>query len=51
METVAEHIEEPFGYDEDDLNLDAICEGIESSVKQIASTSFDRPRPLSETPV
>ncbi len=51
METVAEHIEEPFGFDEDDLNLDAICEGIENSVKQIAGTSFDRARPLSETPV
>jgi ion channel-forming bestrophin family protein len=51
METVAEHIEEPFGFDEDDLNLDAICEGIETSVKQIASTKLDRMRPLSETPV
>ena len=51
METVAEHIEEPFGFDEDDLNLDAICEGIETSVRQIASTSYDRSRPLSETPV
>ena len=37
LETVAEHIEEPFGFDEDDLNLDAICEGIEKSVKQIAA--------------
>jgi len=51
LETVAEHIEEPFGFDEDDLNLDAICEGIESSVKQIAGAKFDRTRLMSETPV
>jgi putative membrane protein len=51
METVAEHIEEPFGFDEDDLNLDAICEAIETSVKQIAGARIDRARPLSETPV
>lgn len=37
LETVAEHIEEPFGFDEDDLNLDAICESIEHSVRQIAN--------------
>jgi ion channel-forming bestrophin family protein len=37
LETVAEHIEEPFGFDEDDLNLDALCEGIEKSVRQIAT--------------
>jgi putative membrane protein len=37
LETVAEHIEEPFGFDEDDLNLDAICEGIENTVRQIAT--------------
>jgi putative membrane protein len=42
MEIVAEHIEEPFGYDEDDLNLDAICDGIEKSVRQIAATPRSR---------
>ena len=36
LETVAEHIEEPFGFDEDDLDLDAICDGIEKSVLQIS---------------
>ena len=36
METVAEHVEEPFGYDEDDLDLDAICSTIESSVNEIS---------------
>ena len=38
METVAEHVEEPFGYDEDDLNLDALCHTIKVSVKEV----FDR---------
>lgn len=47
LETVAEHIEEPFGFDEDDLNLDAICEGIEKTVRQIAGTrSREREREL-----
>jgi putative membrane protein len=35
METVAEHIEEPFGLDEDDLDLDVLCETIERTVEQI----------------
>ncbi len=35
LETVAEHVEEPFGYDEDDLDLEALCETIENSVKDI----------------
>ncbi len=35
METIAEHIEEPFGFDEDDLDLDGMCLTIERSVKQI----------------
>jgi predicted membrane chloride channel (bestrophin family) len=35
METIAEHIEEPFGFDEDDLDLDEMCLTIERSVKQI----------------
>jgi putative membrane protein len=38
LETVAEHVEEPFGYDEDDLDLDALCQTISRSVNQI----FDR---------
>ncbi len=45
METVAENIEEPFGHDEDDLNLDAICEAIEKSVHQIAATRPPRSSP------
>lgn len=35
LEVVAEHVEEPFGYDEDDLDLDRICISIERSVKEI----------------
>ncbi len=34
LEVVAEHVEEPFGYDEDDLDLDAICATIEASVSE-----------------
>jgi putative membrane protein len=32
METVAENVELPFGYDEDDLDLDRLCIVIEKSV-------------------
>lgn len=35
LETVAEHVEEPFGYDEDDLDLDGMCRTIESSVTEV----------------
>lgn len=35
MEIVAEHVEDPFGYDEDDLKLEALCTTIESSVHGI----------------
>ncbi len=35
LEVVAEHVEQPFGYDEDDLDLDRICISIERSVKEI----------------
>jgi ion channel-forming bestrophin family protein len=35
LEIVAEHVEEPFGFDEDDLDLDRICESIERSVSEI----------------
>jgi ion channel-forming bestrophin family protein len=37
MEVVAEHVEEPFGYDEDDLDLEGMCETIEASVSQVLS--------------
>ncbi|OAI57027.1 hypothetical protein AYO47_08425 [Planctomyces sp. SCGC AG-212-M04] len=50
LETVAEHIEEPFGFDEDDLNLDAICEAIEKTVQQVAVSRVAAGRQLSEQP-
>ncbi len=34
LETVAEHVEEPFGYDEDDLDLESLCETIERTVNE-----------------
>jgi ion channel-forming bestrophin family protein len=38
LETVAEHVEEPFGYDEDDLDLDGLCKTIAITVQEV----FDR---------
>jgi putative membrane protein len=38
LETVAEHVEEPFGRDEDDLDLDGLCHTIQNSVQQIIAT-------------
>lgn len=35
LETVAEHTEEPFGMDEDDLDLEAMCRTIDASVTEI----------------
>jgi putative membrane protein len=35
VEVIAEDIEEPFGRDDDDLPLDAICEVIDRSVREI----------------
>ena len=35
LETVAEHVEEPFGYDDDDLDLDGLCETIEITVHEV----------------
>ena len=37
LETVAEHTEEPFGMDEDDLDLEAMCRTIDASVTEIFS--------------
>lgn len=44
LEIVAEHVEEPFGYDDDDLDLDGLCITIATSVNQV----FDR-RPTQGT--
>ncbi len=35
MEVVAEHVEEPFGYDEDDLDLEGMCDTIQASVEEV----------------
>lgn len=35
MEIVAEHVEEPFGFDEDDLDLEGMCKTIKSSVEEV----------------
>lgn len=35
LEIVAEHVEEPFGYDEDDLDLERLCETIHVTVHEI----------------
>jgi len=40
LEIVAEHVEEPFGDDEDDLDLDRLCEAVDVTV----SESFERAR-------
>lgn len=34
MEIVAEHVEEPFGYDDDDLDLESMCQTIKTTVSQ-----------------
>lgn len=39
MEVVAEHVEEPFGLDEDDLDLDGLCNTIERSVESVLGPS------------
>ncbi len=35
LEIVAEHVEEPFGMDEDDLDLDTLCVKIRQSIEEI----------------
>lgn len=34
LEIVAEHVEEPFGYDDDDLDLESLCQTIKTTVSQ-----------------
>ena len=42
MELVAEHVEEPFGLDDDDLDLEGLCSTIEHSVREIFAVTEDR---------
>lgn len=44
LETVSEHVEQPFGYDTDDLDLDGLCETIRVTVQEV----FDRREARSE---
>ncbi|QDV57736.1 bestrophin family protein [Rosistilla oblonga] len=37
LETVAEHVETPFGYDEDDLDLESLCATIDTTVHETFS--------------
>jgi putative membrane protein len=39
MEIVAEHVEEPFGLDEDDLDLEGMCKTIDKSIQQVFATT------------
>lgn len=43
LEVVAEHVEEPFGHDEDDLDLDGLCETIERTVNELLETEPPKP--------
>ncbi len=38
LEVVAEHVEEPFGLDEDDLDLESICLTIDKSIHEVFAT-------------
>ena len=51
LETVAEHVEEPFGYDEDDLDLDGLCETIGRTVQEVFDRRLDQKKaPIVTTP-
>lgn len=50
IELIAEEVEEPFGRHEDDLELDAICQGMENSVMEIYNTPRERPIPYGRVP-
>jgi putative membrane protein len=39
MEIVAEHVEDPFGLDDDDLDLESLCQTIEKSVREVFQTA------------
>jgi len=35
LELIAEEIEDPFGYDDDDLPVDELCAKVERNIKEI----------------
>ena len=43
LEVVAEHVEEPFGHDEDDLDLDGLCATIDRTAGEILNDSPSTP--------
>ena len=43
LEVVEEHVEEPFGLDEDDLDLEGMCQTIDHSVREIFSRVISEP--------
>lgn len=42
LETVAEHVEEPFGTDEDDLDLESLCAVIDQSVAEVFQSHYQK---------
>lgn len=44
LEIVAEHVEEPFGDDEDDLDLDRLCTAVTESVQETISRAKQVPK-------
>ncbi|MGZ0168318.1 MAG: hypothetical protein ACKVHE_02060 [Planctomycetales bacterium] len=44
LEIVAEHVEEPFGDDEDDLDLDRLCTAVTDSVQETISRAKQVPK-------
>lgn len=43
LEIVAEHVEEPFGEDEDDLNLDRLCTAVTDTVQETIARAKQSP--------
>ena len=44
LEVVAEHVEEPFGDDEDDLDLDRLCTAVTDSVQETIARAKKVPK-------
>jgi len=44
IEEIGVEIENPFGYDHNDLPLDKICQGIENNIEEFTHSNFDQDR-------
>jgi predicted membrane chloride channel (bestrophin family) len=44
LEVVAEHVEEPFGDDEDDLDLDRLCTAVTDTVQETITRAKQVPK-------